>query len=482
MDKSKQGQFSNFGILLVDNDSKTRSEVSTLLQPYGFQIFSVDDTLKAKDVLKKQTIHLVIFESRLPNESGLELAQWVRRIFDSSFRQTMPLPMILLTGFPHLLKKEELGEYALSACLDKPVQEQVFLEGIFKALRVEEHVVIPRKETKKMSQEQAGNFEEQRQYCKIVLNDFLSQNTLEMDIYIRIADEKFLKIAKKGEKVDEIQFSRYREKGLNFIYTKREDYKKILNFNMKLNKAVSKSDQLTLETKKKFMAKTAEVLLEDCFVNGINQQAYEEAQTYVLDSVNTLLKEDDSFYLLEILNDHSDYLYAHSLGVSLYSVMIGKTLGWKSGANLFKLCYGALMHDIGKKDFSRELLLKPTQELSFEEKSLLETHPERGKEILEKLKSVPSEVVSIAYEHHENVLGQGYPSFLHKNYISPMARIVSVADEFCKFAIKNPDRNGVKADRAIELINLYKEKLLDPKPLNALRRIANYQGVKTRAS
>ena len=240
---------------------------------------------------------------------------------------------------------------------------------------------------------------------------------------------------------------------------------------MKLNKAVTQSSQLDLAKKKKFLAKTGELILENTFVNGINQQSFEEAKDYLCTSISTMIKDDETFSLLEVLNDHTNSLYAHSLGVSIYSVMIAQKLGWNSGSNLFKLSFGALMHDIGKKDFDPELLQKPKSDLTFSEKALLETHPERGKEILEGLKSIPSEIISIAYEHHENAIGQGYPRMIKKNRISPMARIVNVADEFCYFAIKNPDYPEADASEALYMLDQYKHDLLDHDALMALRLI-----------
>src|SRR5690606_25994723 len=121
-------------------------------------------------------------------------------------------------------------------------------------------------------------------------------------------------------------------------------------------------------------------------------------------SMELLVKDEQTFDLLSILNSHSDHLYAHSLGVSMYSVMIAKAMDWNSTAALFKLSFGGLMHDIGKKEISPEILNKSRASLSYKERQVLETHPVRGKEIMESLKSAPSEVVAIVYEHHENCL------------------------------------------------------------------------------
>ena len=146
-------------------------------------------------------------------------------------------------------------------------------------------------------------------------------------------------------------------------------------------------------------------------------------------------------------------------------------MGWQGNANLFKLGFGALMHDIGKKEFPRELLEKPRSLLTNSEKAVIDLHAIRGKEILEALKAAPSEVVEIAYQHHENELGHGYPRHLPAKSIHPMAKIVAVADEFCYYALKGPNSPEVEPDKAIYLMESYKKDQLDEVAYTALKNI-----------
>ncbi len=142
--------------------------------------------------------------------------------------------------------------------------------------------------------------------------------------------------------------------------------------------------------------------------------------------------------------------------------MIAKQLGWKSPQTLFKTSFAGLFHDIGKKEISRTLLEKPRASLSQQERQEIDTHTTRGKEILESLKGIPSEVIQVAYEHHEDILGQGYPQRLSHNRIHPISLIVSVADVFCNYTITNPQRpEPLSAAEAISTMTLYKASSLD---------------------
>ena len=175
--------------------------------------------------------------------------------------------------------------------------------------------------------------------------------------------------------------------------------------------------------------------------------------------------------LLLMLNAHTDHLYAHMLGVSAYSVMIAKEMKWQSPSTLFKIAMGGLLHDIGKKEIPTDLLNKKRSEMTPQEIHLYETHPMRGMEILSQIQSIPSDVLYIALEHHENCLGLGYPRHLSKSFIHPMAKLVSVANEFCNMVLKGPQSMNIEPQEALHKMHDFLPGRFDPQFLAALMRV-----------
>src|SRR5690606_5884100 len=104
------------------------------------------------------------------------------------------------------------------------------------------------------------------------------------------------------------------------------------------------------------------------------------------------------------LNSHADFVYAHSLGVSTYGVMIARVMGWRSAPSLFKVAIAGLFHDIGFKELDRELLEKPRITHTAAERKEYETHPTRGAELLSQVGNIPLDVIQVASQHHEDVL------------------------------------------------------------------------------
>ena len=92
------------------------------------------------------------------------------------------------------------------------------------------------------------------------------------------------------------------------------------------------------------------------------------------------------------------------------------------------LMYGAYMHDIGKINIDKNVLMK-TEKLTDEEWAALKRHPVDGANVIQNINSLKS-VMPLILQHHERYDGRGYPYGLKGEEIDPLARILSVADSF----------------------------------------------------
>ena len=121
------------------------------------------------------------------------------------------------------------------------------------------------------------------------------------------------------------------------------------------------------------------------------------------------------------------YTRGHSERVTILSIMLGKMLGI-SAEELKVLRIGALLHDLGKIGIYDSLLNKK-QSLTVNEYEIIKQHPVIGEKIIRPI-GLPQNVHDIILQHHEWYNGNGYPYGVAGDDISPLARIVSVADSF----------------------------------------------------
>ncbi len=145
-----------------------------------------------------------------------------------------------------------------------------------------------------------------------------------------------------------------------------------------------------------------------------------------------LVIEDESILLgMTTIKNYDEYTFNHSVNVSIYSLAMGKRLGF-SKKTLTELGITALLHDIGKSKIPIEVLNKPAS-LNDEEWGTMKKHPLMGVEIILNLKQLgeinPRMVIGI-FDHHLKSDLSGYPKLYRKKGISLFGRIIQIADSY----------------------------------------------------
>lgn len=135
----------------------------------------------------------------------------------------------------------------------------------------------------------------------------------------------------------------------------------------------------------------------------------------------------------------------------------------------------APLHDIGKIGIPDNILLKPGS-LDKEEWSIMRTHAQKGREMIDDLLKnfglVNFEHVdvlrNIAEHHHEAINGTGYPRGIKGNNIPLEARIVAVADVFDALTSVRSYKEAWSNEDAIKTLNELAGEVLDRDCVDAL--------------
>ncbi len=187
--------------------------------------------------------------------------------------------------------------------------------------------------------------------------------------------------------------------------------------------------------------KTTEALYSGCISHAND----------VLDKLIDTIVENPNMYIdISSLRLYDDCTYNHSLGVTVLSIAIGKTLGL-SRKSLSQLALCALLHDIGKMQVPIDIITKPGR-LTNEEFTEIKQHPNMGGEILKKNDLVSDLVLKGVMSHHEKVDGTGYPRNLKGKDIPLFGRIVACADVYDALTSTRPYRTPATPSEAIEYI------------------------------
>jgi putative nucleotidyltransferase with HDIG domain len=126
-------------------------------------------------------------------------------------------------------------------------------------------------------------------------------------------------------------------------------------------------------------------------------------------------------------NDFED-IYFHSLNVSVFGMMIGKSKGYDA-KKIKDLAFAALFHDIGKIKVPSAIVRKKTK-LTPPEMNYLKQHTKYGLDIANTIEDFPDSAKKIIEQHHELNDGSGYPLGLKEPEIDELAQIIAVANAF----------------------------------------------------
>jgi len=419
-------------ILVVEDDEQFRQSVCALLKKKGLEIIEASSGKVGRDILSIQDVDIVLTDVQMPGISGVELLEWSK--------QNKPVPFIMMTGFSMLLETKSAFELGAKEFLTKPFKTQELFAVIDRILNLKADEQPPEKPAQDID------------FCRVSIDDFVSRQTVDFAVYIRLFDDKYVKIAHQGDGIPVDRLEHYKTKGLKYLYIPREDFGKLVDFTLVLANAIKDAPGIDAAKKAKFLKYTGEILLEKAFVDGVDKKSFTDANQFMGVMLETLADSPEQLDLLSLLSEHSNAIYAHSLGVAMHCHMVATQLEYESSQTLFKLCTAGIYHDIGKKEIDAKILEKPRALLSSDERKQVETHVTRGQEILNSIRGIPEDVVQLVYEHHEDLAEQGYPNRKPKKDLHPLSRVLLTVNIFVEYALKTPSNKGMEGFKAIEHI------------------------------
>ena len=166
--------------------------------------------------------------------------------------------------------------------------------------------------------------------------------------------------------------------------------------------------------------------------------------------MSSILENKDVIINMVDLKTYDDYTYSHSVNVGILSGVIGVALEFKEGF-LKHLITAAMLHDIGKKFLSIDLLNK-TEEITETEYDILKTHSEIGYNFVKDALSISSHVKSGILQHHERFDGTGYPLGKSGKDIPLISRIIGVADAYDAITSSRPYHKAYPPGEGMEYI------------------------------
>lgn len=110
-------------IAIVEDDAILREELSQFLQAHQLKVYEANNSLGLNDLLLMEVLDIIILDLNLPGQSGLEIAQ--------SVRKTHPkIGIVILTARTALADRIKSYEHGADIYLPKPTPSQELLAAI----------------------------------------------------------------------------------------------------------------------------------------------------------------------------------------------------------------------------------------------------------------------------------------------------------------------------------------------------------------
>lgn len=154
------------------------------------------------------------------------------------------------------------------------------------------------------------------------------------------------------------------------------------------------------------------------------------------------------YYCLVFDRDKESTVPAHTIEVTIFSLMVGVGMGYDK-KRLLPLAMVAFLHDVGMYKIPPAILGKKGK-LSEREFEQIKRHPEISAGILSKLGDKFAWLANLTLQVHERVDGTGYPRGLKEDKVHEFAFIVGLVDMYSAMIKDRPYRQRIEKARAMK--------------------------------
>jgi hypothetical protein len=289
-------------------------------------------------------------------------------------------------------------------------------------------------------------------YCRIDINFLSILDGINKNLYIKIGQEKFVKVFNENDNTNVLDLTKYKDKGIQYLYLQRDTalwvnsqiqnqikiFLKANNFRFILR---GESDSAEKRFERKILRIDDEVHLDSEFKKVI-EQAIERIK-------NIVEKEQGVNYIIDVLKKNGEYpFFTQKINLSsVMSCVLAKQLDWMSKTTMDKLVYASVLCDITLAVKPHLLRIQNISEfekqkinLTDEEQRIWLSHPKDAASLIKVyFTAAPPDTDSIAFQHHELPDGKGLPLGLRAEKISPLSALFIIAQDFSYYYLTDDE-------------------------------------------
>lgn len=256
-------------------------------------------------------------------------------------------------------------------------------------------------------------------------------------------------ILQQGATLKKEYVERLREQGISEVYVKEKE------------KKTHEISILRSDLESSVKEKVKEILERHTYQHNKELVELSKTADHIIENI---LEEDKVVEKVYDIQERSADIYEHSISSCSMSILVALKMKL-SKSQIHDIGVGCLLHDMGLRYSSQDLVHKHVEDMSSVELTEYKKHPVYGYVSVKEESWISDVSKSIILSHHETLDGSGFP--LRTKEIGMECRIVSVCDTFDEM-ICGISRKRSKVYEAVEYLKAYKNVKYDTDVVDTL--------------
>ena len=290
-------------------------------------------------------------------------------------------------------------------------------------------------------------------FYPIPIKLFYNMNKLPCQVYYRVRKNKtesdYILIGKKGESL-ETGVRKYLDEGVNALFVDKMFRLEFINAASEMIVNRLETEDLGLDEQIEVTEQGIEIVADTLFTDKKVTQDVINISKACIDSIGQVIESNHRLknLLSSLIANKTRYAYTHSILATYVSSHIINNISWGGESHAEKISFVLFFHDIfliplynkyPELKFEEDLLY--SDKLSDKEKEVVLGHAKLAGQVVQDFPRCPMGADVLITQHHGTTSGEGF-AVKYKDDISPLAKVIIVAEGFVEEMIKQMDEGG----------------------------------------
>lgn len=253
------------------------------------------------------------------------------------------------------------------------------------------------------------------------------QIKLPCDLYLKLTQNKFLKIFNIDDEFTVQDKEKYKKKSINNIFINKLEYEIFKDF-IRSERKVYKNKEVHNELN-----------TIDTLFDYYNDLGFDDKSIEMTKKIHENIKDNykNKFLknlFLEFENNSQEYVVKHSLLTSIIAITLSKKFNWMNIENREKIYLGSVLHDMGYKDRDNakyeHLKKSDVKQTDQATQADIFSHTTELATKLGQINTIHADVIKIVKDHHAVHGEESYPHTVYSSEVNLIFALFIVSHEF----------------------------------------------------